>query len=99
MSKRGTRAYSISLIDLSVFKLGLRAEVSEGYKHALIKKDIQMILDKGGNKVGDPYWIVHLQSPTASNFSFHPARTEDEKYALWHNGMIESAELENYKDD
>lgn len=58
-----------------------------------------MILDKGGNKVKDPYWIVHLQSPTASNFSFHPARAYNDKYALWHNGMIESAELEKFKDD
>ncbi len=81
------------------YKLGLRVEVSEEYKHALILKDFKRILDTGGNRIKDPYWIVHLQSPTASNFSFHPARAENERYCLWHNGMIESAELEKLKDD
>lgn len=99
VSKRGTRAYSVSLIDLDALKLGMRAEISEPYKFNLVKKDIKMILDKGGSKVKNPYWIVHLQSPTASNFSFHPARAEVDKYALWHNGMMESAELEKFKDD
>jgi len=98
VSKRGTRAYSVSLIDLQGYKLGLRAEVSDEYKSSLMKKDFKKILESGGDQIKNPYWIVHLQSPTASNFSFHPARIDMDKYALWHNGMLESAELEKHKD-
>jgi len=98
LSTRGTRAFSVTLIDLQLLSLVHQIGMHERYSRAAVETCIIEIAEEKF-AVHNPYWIVHLQSPTAINYSFHPARDEATHYSLWHNGMLESSELEKFKDD
>jgi len=48
------------------------------------------------------YFIGHLQSPTSTTFSFHPAEqvtTESQRHYLWMNGQMDSLAHQKYKKD
>lgn len=91
---RGTRAWSMCLLDLE--KLWIKEEYTSdtifNKKEAIEKsKDWEILIN--------PYFIFHLQSPTARDYKFHPAHSvvNDEYHWLWHNGMIDSAEHAKYE--
>lgn len=97
IASRGTRAWSLSLVSLDTYSwIGVRQKRSP-YCIEDLNETVSDLLQE--NTAVNSYWILHFQSPTAKKFLFHPAASDPEySRALWHNGMIESAELEKFKD-
>lgn len=85
IKERGTRAWSLCLIDLDTYSIA--------YKHRssipISSNQIDEVLPI--DPPSSPYYIIHVQSPTAKSYRYHPATNQ--YGALWHNGMLESYEL------
>ncbi|MCA1806913.1 MAG: hypothetical protein LC687_03490 [Actinobacteria bacterium] len=84
MKERGTRVWSLCQVDLDSHTI---AYEHHG-EHAISVESISALPLP---EIANPYYIVHVQSPTARSYRFHPATNQ--YGALWHNGMLESYEL------
>lgn len=95
---RGTRAWSLSVIDMNTLTLALTHEDSSIYDESSVANFMR---EAAGflNDTIDPYYIFHLQSPTAVDRKYHPAvlmGPNNTQHYLWHNGMIDSSEHRKY---
>jgi hypothetical protein len=86
LKSRGTRSWSLSLVDLDTFSI----VHAQSERYAFHESAIAAFI----TEVANPYYIFHLQSPTAEDYHFHPAvlSVNDTNHYLWHNGMMDSSE-------
>lgn len=82
MKDRGTRAWSLSEINTQTLQLHTSLVFAESFS----RKKVEKYEGREGF-----YYLLHLQSPTASQYRTHPARetVDGQNHYLWHNGMIE----------
>ena len=87
MRTRGTRAWSVSVINLDTLTLDT---VHESLEKFSVEHVLSLPIEQ--TSAQNRQYVIHVQSPTAITYRFHPARDEHGR-ALWHNGMLESYEL------
>lgn len=98
VKSRGTRAWSLSLIDLNTFTMKHIHCDSAIYDEQLVGDAVREWAYMDTDNI-DPYYIFHLQSPTAVDHKFHPAvfmGPDSTEHYLWHNGMMDSSEHRKY---
>lgn len=90
LKTRGTRAWSLSVVNLDSMKI-IYTQLEES---PFRESDIAAFTTAADR----PYYIFHLQSPTAEDYRFHPAELaiNGTKHFLWHNGMMDSSEHAKY---
>lgn len=96
VKSRGTRAWSLSVVDLNTFTVIHTHEDSSIYDESHV---VSFMRDVMMNDTIDPYYIFHLQSPTAIDRKYHPATfmgPNNTEHYLWHNGMMDSSEHKKY---
>jgi hypothetical protein len=106
VSARGTKAFSLAAINLDTYEIvGSIAKAAQSYSLELFQAGVKALGVPLSAMPMNTYFIGHLQSPTSTTFSFHPAeRTFVENAAgikqhyLWHNGQMDSLELSKLKD-
>lgn len=94
-SQRGNKTYSITVINN-------RNEVV--YCNKTVGKFEDGVLESGIDfKVENPYYILHIQSPTKvtgnSLNTIHPATDNKNDTHLWHNGMLLERNLNTIKEE
>jgi len=101
VKSRGTRAWSLTLLDLNTYTILHTHQDAAAYDESHIIEAIRKWLYADAGKPNiDPYYIFHLQSPTAVDHRFHPAvlmGPNSTEHYLWHNGMIESNAHKKYE--
>ena len=90
---RGTRAWSMTLIDKNTFRIMRSHNAVADFNEETFTTALKDDWDYASiPSVIDPYFILHLQSPTAREYRFHPATGKfGKRRSLWHNGMIDSS--------
>jgi hypothetical protein len=106
IAPRGTRAFSLTAIDLDNYERLHTVKVNAAYSDTLLDSALAEMGSAliNHNHVANKYYIAHLQSPTSSNFSYHPAESIQVKgdnatrHFLWHNGQMDSHTHQSFKD-
>lgn len=86
MEQRGTRTWSLTIVDLDHFDISHSINSPTKFDVTAAHQEVQQL----SNIPSNPYYIIHVQSPTATTYRYHPA-VDDMGY-LWHNGMMEGYE-------
>jgi hypothetical protein len=98
VKSRGTRSWSLTVLDLNTLTrihTHQDGSVYDETQVANFMRETMLFLDSSIN----PYYIFHLQSPTAIDRKYHPAiymGSNNTEHYLWHNGMIDSSEHRKY---
>lgn len=90
LKSRGTRAWSLNVINLDILDIVHAQSEAYAFDASAVTSFV--------TEVDNPFYIFHLQSPTAENYQFHPATLHiaNTDHFLWHNGMIDSSEHVKY---
>lgn len=86
VQQRGTKGYSLSVVDVEKGTL-LQTKAYDA-KSSSIQ---QAIADASYPTTREPFFVLHVQSPTGLVSKPHPACSREDTY-LWHNGMLNSME-------
>jgi hypothetical protein len=88
VAKRGTKGWSLTIIDTGTVEVTRYKESWEVYDQAMCEELMRMSCSyHPGAKL---FFILHLVSPTNGPIRCHPAKNQAAESWLWHNGMMDS---------